>query len=463
MTGTLVTGTELAGGTEGPKALAPLLAVALGALATGARLRGGPLPAGPPAAVAAAVAHALGDPLPAVGAGADLALGELATALAAGTADPADPRCAGHLHCPPLAVAVAAEVVAAALNPSLDSWDQGPSATELEPRVIRALAELVGYPAGTGVMTSGGTESNLMGLLLARGDARRLRIFCSEIAHFSVRRNAGILGLGEDAVTPIPVDAAYRLDLAALRERVGAGDLVVATAGTTDFGSIDPLPEITALCAVRGARCHVDAAYGGGALFSDRLAPLLAGLDRADTVALDLHKLGWQPVAAGVFLARDAAALDPLARRVAYLNPADDEHAGYPSLLGHSLRTTRRVDAFKLAVTFRALGRAGLGRLVDACHELACHAAARIVAHPDLELAADPALTTVVFRHRGGGRVNAVLRRRLLERGVAVVGRTEIEGVVWLKLTLLNPHATTDDVDALLAAVAEAGAAVVRP
>jgi L-2,4-diaminobutyrate decarboxylase len=304
--------------------------------------------------------------------------------------------------------------------------------------VIRALAELVGYPAGTGVMTSGCTESNLMGLLLARGDARRLRVYCSEIAHFSVRRNAGILGLGEDAVTPIPVDAAYRLDLAALRERVGAGDLVVATAGTTDFGSIDPLPEITALCAVRGARCHVDAAYGGGALFSDRLAPLLAGLDRADTVALDLHKLGWQPVAAGVFLARDAAALDPL-------------------------RTTRRVDAFKLAVTFRALGRAGLGRLVDACHELACHAAARIVAHPDLELAADPVLTTVVFRHRGGGRVNAVLRRRLLERGVAVVGRTEIEGVVWLKLTLLNPHATADDVDALLAAVAEAGAAVVRP
>jgi L-2,4-diaminobutyrate decarboxylase len=156
-----------------------------------------------------------------------------------------------------------------------------------------------------------------------------------------------------------------------------------------------------------------------------------------------------------VFLTRAASALDPLARRVAYLNPADDEDAGYPSLLGHSLRTTRRVDAFKIAVTFRALGRDGLGRLVDACHDLARHAAARVVAHPDLELAAGPVLTTVVFRHRGGDAVNAGLRRRLLERGTAVVGRTELDGAVWLKLTLLNPYATTADVDALLGAVTE--------
>lgn len=115
----------------------------------------------------------------------------------------------------------------------------------------------------------------------------------------------------------------------------------------------------------------MDAAYGGGALLSDRLAPLLDGIERADSVSLDWHKLGWQPVAAGVFLARRAETYASLARRAVYLNPQDDEEAGYPSLLGLSLRTTRRADAFKIAVTLRTLGRAGLGALVDTCHELA--------------------------------------------------------------------------------------------
>ena len=433
--------TALAGGAGGPAALRPLIDVALKALRLGADRRGGPLPAGAPAETAWAIAEAVGaELLPERGTGARAALAALGTELTAGTADPADPHCAGHLHCPPLAVAVAAEVVAAALNPSLDSWDQGPSATELEPLVIATLAGLVGYPPGTaGVITSGGTESNLMGLLLARdaavlavtgapaatvglgGVGSRLRFFCSEVAHFSVRRNAALLGLGEEAVVPVPVDRAYRMDPRALADRLagtvragGVPAAVVATAGTTDFGSIDPLPAIAETAARHRAWLHVDAAYGGGALFSDRLADLLGGLSRADSVALDLHKLGWQPVAAGAFLTAEPSALAPLSRRVAYLNPADDEAAGYPSLLGHSLRTTRRVDAFKLAVTFRALGRQGMGALVDACHDLAWHAAARVDADARLELAADPVLTTVVFRYRAGARsnrVNAALRR----------------------------------------------------
>lgn len=469
------------------EALAPRIAVVLDQLAAGAMARGGPLPAGGPERVAAEVAGSFGGELLAAGGVGDLAaLGELTGALTRGAADPADPRCAGHLHGPPLAVAVAAEVAAAALNPSLDSWDQGPAATALEPHVVRALAGLVGYqPADAGgVLTSGGTESNLMGLLLARDAAVRrhygvdasqagvpgpLTILASELAHFSVQRNAALLGLGEDAVIPVPVDAAYRMEVAAA-ERLAAGRTVaaiVATAGSTDFGSIDPLPELAALAERHGAWLHVDAAYGGGALFSDRLAPLLTGLAGADSVSLDLHKLGWQPVPAGAFLTRRAESFEPLSRQVAYLNPADDTDAGYPSLLGRSLRTTRRVDALKIAVTFRALGRAGLGALVDTCHELARYAADGIAVHPRLELTAKPVLTTVVFRYRPvtagdqamTDRINAALRRRLLTEGAAVVGRTELpdRGGVRLKLTLLNPYATRADVDALLAAVVAAG------
>ncbi|MFF2817161.1 pyridoxal phosphate-dependent decarboxylase family protein [Kitasatospora cineracea] len=473
----------LSGGAAGAEALRPLVAEVLAGLAAGAARRGGPIPAGTPEQLAAQVREAL------AGAHGPAALGALAELLAHGAADPADPACAAHLHCPPLAVAVAADLAVSALNPSQDSWDQAPAATALESELLAEMAELVGFdPArAAGVLTTGGTESNLMGLMLARDQrlgpdvelnglpaGARPRILASEAAHFSVQRAAALLGLGERAVRTVPVDRDLRMDAGALADAFveagweGATPIaVVATAGTTDTGAIDPLPEIADLAARHGTWLHVDAAYGGGALLSERLAPLLAGLDRADSVSLDWHKLGWQPAATGVFLAREARTYASLARRAVYLNPADDEAAGYPSLLGQSLRTTRRPDAFKLAVTLRVLGRDGLGALVDRCH-LAARQAARLVrAAPELELHCDPVLTTVVFRYAvpdpaDSDRVNAELRRHLLRTGRAVVGRTELPGRgpgrVRLKLTLLNPHTTQEQLADLLRAVVEAGA-----
>lgn len=483
--------TSLAGGSYGATNLRPLIDEVLQGLARGAVDRDGPLPGASHGGVAGAIRAACGqDLLPDQGVGAPEALRALTRAFAAGAADPADPRCAAHLHCPPLAVAVAADLAAAALNPSMDSWDQAPAGTALEPDVLATLADLVGFGSSAdGVITSGGTESNLMGLLLARdhavaaergtevartglsaADAGRLRVLCSTAAHFSVARGAGLLGIGEDAVVAVPAGPDHRMDVVELRRELAAlravGELpvaIVATAGTTDVGAIDPLPEIADAAAEHDAWLHVDAAYGGGALFSRQLAALLAGISRADSVALDLHKLGWQPVPAGVFLARDAGLFAPLERSVAYLNADDDQQAGYPSLLNRSLRTTRRPDVFKIAVTLRALGRDGLGDLVDTCHELARHAATRVADHPRLELFADPVLSTVVFRYRPKShradpdKVNAELRRVLLAEGRAVVGRTEADGAVRLKLTLLNPHATTADVDRLLDAVVAAG------
>ncbi|MEV6975429.1 aminotransferase class I/II-fold pyridoxal phosphate-dependent enzyme [Kitasatospora sp. NPDC093806] len=491
----------MAGGVGGPAALGPLLATVLDALETGATRRGGPLPTGRPADLAARVTAVLD-----TASGPDT-LARLTELLAHGAADPADPHCAAHLHCPPLAVATAADLAVSALNPSQDSWDQAPAATALETALLAELAALVGYhPArATGVFTAGGTESNLMGLMLARdqkldgiveldglpalADGLRPRIFASRAAHFSVQRAAALLGLGERAVVPVDVDRELRMDPAALERALAEASwagrtpiAVVATAGTTDTGAVDPLPAVAELAARHGAWLHVDAAYGGGALLSDRLAPLLDGIERADSVSLDWHKLGWLPAPAGVFLVRHAETYVSLGRRAEYLNPADDEQAGYPSLLGLSLRTTRRPDAFKLAVTLRTLGRAGLGRLVDACHDLALAAAGTVRADPELELHAEPVLTTVVFRYRPPGsddpavlspaaldrldRANAELRRTLLRTGRAVVGRTELPGDgpgrVRLKLTLLNPHTTPEDLTALLAEVTAAGREVWR-
>ncbi|MGV9244058.1 pyridoxal phosphate-dependent decarboxylase family protein [Streptomyces sp. NPDC003710] len=440
----------LASGPEGPTALGPLLATVLDALREGVRLRGGPLPAGGPAAVAARVRDAVGDVLPQKGD--PDAVHALVRVFAEGAADPADPLCAAHLHCPPLAVATAADLAASALNPSLDSWDQAPAASELEALVTEALAQEAG--AAAALVTTGGTESNQLALLLAREAHGRVRLVCGAGAHHSLARAAWLLGLPEPVVLPAPRGT---LDPSALAEALtrlsGPREpvLVAATAGTTDAGLIDPLPEIADVCAAHDARLHIDAAYGGGLLFSDRHRPKLDGLDRAHTVTLDLHKLGWQPVAAGLLAVRDPHDLRVLQHRADYLNADDDTEAGLPDLLGRSLRTTRRPDILKIAATFKALGRTGLGTLVDQVCARAQELAQLVSAHPAFELYAAPTISTVLFRPAGAPDDSvAAVRRALLHDGRAVLGRARLDGRLWLKATLLNPHTGPGDLAALL-------------
>ncbi len=441
----------LASGPYGADALRPLLDTVLDALCAGTAARGGPLPAGGPDAVAARVADAAGPVLPERGD--PEALRVLVTALAEGAADPAHPLCAAHLHGPPLALAAAADLAASVLNPSLDSWDQAPAASALEALVTRALAQETG--AADAVVTTGGTESNQLAVLLARErHGAGLRLVHGAGAHHSLPRAAWLLGLPEPVVVPAP---AGTLDPAALDEaltQVPGPHLVAATAGTTDAGLIDPLPEIAGRCAVHGARLHVDAAYGAGALFSARHRPKLAGLDRADTVALDLHKLGWQPIAAGLLTVTDADDLAALQHRADYLNADDDTDAGLPDLLGRSPRTSRRPDILKIAVTLKTLGRAGLGALVDQVCALAEEFAGLVETHPGFTLHAPPTLSTVLFRpaHATDAAVAAV-RRTLLATGRAVLGRARADGRLWLKATLLNPHARPADLTALLTLV----------
>ncbi|MFH8341100.1 pyridoxal phosphate-dependent decarboxylase family protein [Streptomyces sp. AM6-12] len=438
----------LASGPHGPDALRPLLGTVLDALAEGREARGGPLPAGGPEATARRVADALGDVLPYEGD--PDGLRALVRLLAEGAADPADPLCAGHLHCPPLAVATAADLAVSALNPSLDSWDQAPGATALEALVARDLARAAGL--ADALVTTGGTESNQLALLLAREAGHgSVRLVCGAAAHHSLARAAWLLGLPDPVIVPAPGGT---LDPAALDAALTAlpGPLLVAaTAGTTDAGLIDPLPEIAALCAAHGARLHIDAAYGGGLLFSDRHRARLAGLDAAHTVTLDLHKLGWQPVAAGLLAIADPADLSVLHHRADYLNADDDTEAGHPDLLGRSLRTTRRPDILKAAVTLRTLGRRGLGALVDHVCDLAQEFAALIRAHPGFELYDTPVISTVLFRPaEATDAAVAGVRRELLHEGRAVLGRARLDGRLWLKATLLNPHTRPDDLAHLL-------------
>jgi L-2,4-diaminobutyrate decarboxylase len=397
------------------------------------------------------------------------------------------PHTLAHLHCPPLIPALAAEVVLTALNQSMDSFDQAPAATMLEQAVIDALCTEIRLPTtANGIFTAGGTQSNYMGLLLARDallddrlgwcvrrqglpkEARRLRILCSEAAHFTVEKSAAQLGLGTEAVVRVAVDDQFRMSPRHLKvclDRLRREDCwpmaIVATAGTTDFGSIDPLGDIAGLARRAGAWMHIDAAYGGALLFADRCRHLLHGIERADSITVDFHKLLWQPISCGAFLLRDAAHFAHLQQHADYLNPESHEDEGIPDLVTRSVATTRRFDALKLWVSLQTLGRRQLGAMIERTLALARIAYEQVRGSDDLEALHEPTLGCLLFRYRSwdadADALNVALRQRLFSTGTAVIGQTRVAGKTWLKLTCLNPCTTDRDISDLLARVQEVG------
>jgi L-2,4-diaminobutyrate decarboxylase len=391
------------------------------------------------------------------------------------------PRYLAHLNCPVVIPAVLGEAVLSAVNSSLDTWDQSAGGTLIERRLIDWTAERIGLgPAADGVFTSGGTQSNLQALLLAREEAAKpgpegaaslaeLRIFASEVSHFSVKKSAKLLGLGTESVVSIPVGSDKRMRTVALAhelERCARDGLtpmaVVATAGTTDFGSIDPLQEIAELCAQFGVWMHVDAAYGCGLLASLQNRDRLAGIERADSVTVDYHKSFFQPVSSSAVLVRDAATLRHATYHAEYLNPRRMVQERIPNQVDKSLQTTRRFDALKLWLTLRTMGADGIGQLFDEVCELAQEGWSLLAADPRFDVVVRPELSTLVFRYIPAAvtdpavidRANLYARKALFASGDAVVAGTKVAGRHYLKFTLLNPETTADDIAAVLDLIA---------
>ncbi len=388
-----------------------------------------------------------------------------------------EPSYAAHLNCPVVVPALLAELFVASVNSSLDTFDQSVGATFIERRLVEWTARRIGFgDAADGVFTSGGSQSNLQGLLLARGrhervPAERLRILASAESHFSVQKSARLLGLGDESVVSVPTDERHRMDPVALERSLAACvDLglrpmaVVATAGTTDFGAIDPLAQVADLAVAYDAWFHVDAAYGGGLLVSPTRRARLDGIERADSVTIDFHKTFFQPVSSSAIVVRDRATLRPATWHADYLNPRE---ATNPNQVDKSLQTTRRFDALKLWVTLRTMGPDLVGRYVDEVIDLAAlvHDAHRDL--DDLRFAAAPELSTLVFRYvppgppveeKESAALNNAIREALYASGRAMVAATKVDGVQHLKLTLLNPMATVEDITGVLDLVRETGA-----
>ena len=430
-------------------------------------------------------------------------LGDIAQQFLPNCVSTAHPHCAAHLHPPTLWVGQVAEMIIAATNQSMDSWNQSPAATYIEQELIQWLCAQCGFgssdvdndskdnaePNAGGVFTSGGTQSNLMGLLLARnrfysalgvdvqtdglaGQPLGL-ILCSEHAHFSVEKNAALLGLGQRSVVKIATDSTGAMDMAHLKDtmdRLGTQNImaVVATAGTTDLGAIDPLEPIAEVCQTAGIWLHIDAAWGGALLLSERNRTMLAGIARADSITLDFHKHFFLPISCGAFLVKEAESFASIRLHSDYLNPADDETDDIPNLVTYSLQTTRRFDALKLAMALDVLGTDAYGALIDTGLDNAKDIAQLLNKHPDFVVVRPPILSSVLFYFAPQNNelsaeqlatINRHIAQNLLINNEANIATTQYDGQLCLKFTLLNPDSTAETMTPVIEQIAALGQA----
>ncbi|ENP8333444.1 pyridoxal phosphate-dependent class III aminotransferase [Vibrio alginolyticus] len=389
------------------------------------------------------------------------------------------PDCIAHLHTPPLMPAIAAEAMIAALNQSMDSWDQASSATYVEQKVVNWLCDK--YELGAkadGIFTSGGTQSNQMGLMLARDwiadklsahsiqklglpeYADKLRIVCSKKSHFTVQKSASWMGLGEKAVMTVDANADGTMDVTKLDEVLNQAKAeglipfaIVGTAGTTDHGAIDDLDFIADMAARHDMWMHVDGAYGGALILSSQKARL-KGCERAHSISVDFHKLFYQTISCGALLVNDKSNFKFLLHHADYLNREHDE---LPNLVDKSIATTKRFDALKVFMTMQSVGPKALGDMYDHLLEQTLEVADMIRDNKHFELLAEPSLSTVLFRatHESADldELNKTLRLEALTRGIAVLGETIVDDKTALKFTILNPCLTTADFESLLSKI----------
>ncbi|MFY2508466.1 pyridoxal phosphate-dependent class III aminotransferase [Vibrio pectenicida] len=390
------------------------------------------------------------------------------------------PNCIAHLHTPPLMSSVVAETIIASLNQSMDSWDQASAATYVEQKVVSWLCDK--YELGEesdGVFTSGGTQSNQMGLMLARDwvadrlsghsvrqlglpdYADKLRIICSDKSHFTVHKSASWMGLGEQSILTVVTTPDGTMDITQLEKVVleAKSDglipfAIVGTAGTTDHGAIDDLNAIADIAESHQMWMHVDGAYGGALILSSH-KERLSGIERAHSVSVDFHKLFYQTISCGSLLVKDKANFKYLLHHADYLNREHDE---LPNLVDKSIATTKRFDALKVFMTMQNVGPDTLGAMYDHLLEQTQMVAELINREENLELLSKPLLSTVLFRVSNKSsadlnELNKVVRLEALTRGVAVLGETIVDDKVALKFTILNPCLVMSDFESLISKI----------
>jgi glutamate/tyrosine decarboxylase-like PLP-dependent enzyme len=374
-------------------------------------------------------------------------------------------------------VGMLAEMLAGGLNANCGGRDHMGIAVERQ--IVAWMREVFGFPASAdGLFLTGTSQANFVALLIARtracaairqggmSAAPRLLVYASAGVHGCVPRALEMAGLGSEALRRIATNPAGQIDVAALYRQVRADRaagflpfLLVGTAGSVDIGAIDDLHALADLAAREGLHFHVDGALGALGMLSDSIAPLLAGIERADSLAFDFHKWGHVPYDAGFLLVRDGAwQRDTFAAEASYLARAGTGLAAgerWPCDLGPDL--SRGFRALKTWFTLKTYGLKALGAAMEANCRLAQDLAARVEAHPDLVLRAPVALNIVCFGFARRGVEDGELNRRIVERlhaaGLVAPSITLLDGAPAIRAAFVNHRTTPRDVDALIEGV----------
>jgi len=399
-------------------------------------------------------------------------LGDLET-IVEGSMNPAHPGYIGHMDTMPTTVSVLGDLVASAVNNNMLSVEMSPVFSELEVRLTETIASEFGLgPDAGGVLASGGSLANLHALSVARnhvldvqeggltGLDREPVLFASEVAHTSLQKAAMMLGLGTEAVVAVETDANSQMKPSALKRVVEQAErdgrvpfCIVATAGTTTTGNIDPLSAVRDIADEHDLWLHVDAAYGGALVFSNVERGRLDGIEAADSVTFNPQKWCYVAKTCAMALFADVDVLQEEFRVGAPYMRGDD---AVPNLGELSVQGTRRAEVLKLWLTFQHLGREGLGQLIDESYRLTAVIRNRVAEHDALELASEPETNLVCFRAAPDwcppderDALNGRLQRRLLsEQDIFVSLPTYLDNR-WLRVVLLNPFTDETTLDRL--------------
>ena len=385
------------------------------------------------------------------------------------------PHYMGHQVSAPAPAAALAGLAAELLNNGMAVYEMGPAATALERWIIQRTAAKLGFPQGDGFLTSGGTLAMLTALLgararqlgeevLTRGTEPRWAVLTSEEAHYCVARAVQVMGWGRKGVIAVPTDDVFKMRMdrldASFDEAVVRGRTPIAVVGSacsTSTGSYDDLAAIADFCARRGLWFHVDGAHGAAVAFCPELRDRIAGIERADSVILDFHKLLLTPALATAVLFRERSdSWAAFHQRAQYLwdEKATDE---WHNVGRRSFECTKLSMSVKIATLWRCHGEELFAENLRAVHALARTFAERLRARPPFEVAVEPESNIVCFRlhppdftDEEVDALNTSIRRRIVGTGKFYIVQTVLRGRTWLRTALMNPFTRPEHLDTLL-------------
>ena len=434
-----------------------------------------------------AVKQRLQEPLPSQGQGIEKTYQDFLHLVLPYATGNIHPRFWGWVHGTGLATGLISELMTAAMNSNCGGRDHG--AVYVERRVIDWFRQIMGYPENAGgLLVSGTSMGNVIGLAVARnahigsgaraqgvaGFPKKLITYASSEAHSSVAKSLELLGLGNSSLRKIPVTAKFSMEIDVLREaikedrRAGLQPFcVVGCAGTVNTGGMDDLEALSEICRADGLWFHVDGAFGAMCCLSDKLKPLVRGIEKSDSLAFDFHKWMYVQYDAGCVLVRDSnLQKQAFATRPEYLQHADRGLAGggeWFTDLGPEL--SRSFRALKIWFGLKEHGTRRFAEAIEANCEQAKYLAASIRRNRDLELMVEPTLNIVCFRFRPKGldeaevdKLNRYIVSELQERGIAAPSTTGIYGKLAIRVAITNHRSRREDFELLLSSVEKIGA-----